>query len=367
MKKVPLARPDHPDDPAALLATLRNIVLSGRWTQGEYAAAFERRVAEYCGSIYAVATNSGTSALEAICEAVGLKEGTEVICPSYTFIATVNAVLLSGARPVFADIDPATFNLDPKEVESKITDKTRAVILVHQFGIPSDAGAFASLCRKQGLVLIEDAACGLGSHYEGKAVGTFGVSGLLSFHPRKILSTGEGGMVLTDNESLSQRVRSFGNHGRTNSDSPTVERMGHNHRMSEFQAALGLWALDRMNDSIERRHHLARRYDEAFCDVPNVRTVHLAKGLEWNYQSYPIRISGGRRNWIAEELRKKGVETSPGPLPSHTHPYIVHLLQPPRLPETEAAYEETLLLPMYAAMEDDDQAYVIQTLRQALG
>jgi perosamine synthetase len=365
-KFVPLSRPDHPDDPSALLATLREIVLSGRWVEGEYATAFEQRVAEECGSIYAIATNSGTSALELICEAAGIGPNDEVICPSYTFVATINAVLAGGARPVFADIDPGTYNLDLRDVERKITPRTKGIVLVHQFGIPADGRAFAELAERNDLVLIEDAACGLGSKYGEKPVGTFSLAGLLSFHPRKVLSTGEGGMILTDDERLAHHARSLGNHGRAMPGRGPSERVGHNFRMSEFQAALGLWALDRLAEGVRRRVSISRRYEEAIGPLEGVSLVREPAGAVWNRQSYPVRIRGERRELIAEALHREGIETSPGPFPAHLHPYIDHMIHPPRLPETERAHGDTLLLPMYAALTEEAQEHVIVSLRAAL-
>ncbi|MFH1018010.1 MAG: DegT/DnrJ/EryC1/StrS family aminotransferase [Pseudomonadota bacterium] len=364
-KSVPLSRPDHPDDPAALLNTLREIVLSGRWTEGEYAKSFEQHVAEDCGSIYAVAANSGTSALEMICEAAEFGEDDEIICPSYTFIATVNAVLGTGAKPVFADIDPLTFNLDLNDVERKLSPKTKGVVLVHQFGIPSDGRMFQEFCKAHHLVLIEDAACGLGSKVRGKCVGTFGLAGLLSFHPRKVLSTGEGGMILTDDEALATRARSIGNHGRSEGAGRTPVRVGHNYRMSEFQAALGLWALDHVAEAVARRVAAAHRYEQALRDVKQTTLIHEPSGTEWNRQSYPVRVPGEVRNLIMEALQKDGIETSPGPLPANLHPFIEHMLHPPRLPETERAHAETILLPMYAAITAEDQERVAASLKLA--
>lgn len=363
-RNVPLARPDHPEDPAALLETLRTIILSGRWTEGEYAASFERRVAEICGTVYAIATNSGTSAQELILAALGLEPGSEVICPSYTFIATVNAILSRGSTPVFADIERETFNLDLADVERRLTRKTRALVLVHQFGIPSDGYRFVDFCKTHNLILIEDGACGLGSKFKEKSIGTFASAGLLSFHPRKVLSTGEGGMVVTDEEALSKRSRSIGNHGREKGK--PAQEVGHNFRMSEFQAALGLWALDRLPEAISRRVAISNRYDEALGPKAAARVVQPRHGALWNRQSYPVRVPGDKREIIANSLRKEGIETSPGPYPAHLHKYIEHMLHPPRLPETEAAYQETLLLPMYAALTPDDQAHVIDTLLRSL-
>ncbi len=361
---IPLSRPDHPDDPAALLTTLREIVLSGRWTQGQYATAFEQRVAELCGSVYAIATNSGTSALDTICAVAGLGPGTQVICPSYTFVATINAVLSVGATPIFADIEPQTYNLDLEDTEAKLTQKTRAILLVHQFGIPADADAFSKFCHQRDLVLIEDVACGLGSKHSEKAIGTFGLAGILSFHPRKVLSTGEGGMILTDDENLAQKARSFGNHGKN------LEKfsqcVGHNFRMSEFQAALGLWALDHVSEAISRRTSLAKRYEEAFRSHHGLSLILERGRTEWNLQSYPVRILEEKRDLIQETLAKEGIETSQGPLPAHMHPYVDALMHPPRLPQTERAYEETLLLPMYAALTYDQQDKVIESLYKAL-
>lgn len=363
--KVPLAKPDHPESPTALLETLREIITSGRWSEGEFATSFEQRVAEISGSIYAVATNSGTSALEGLCEVAGFDAHSEVICPSYTFIATVNPILARRTTPVFADIDLDTFNLNLEEVEAKITSKTKGIVLVHQFGIPANGKAFADLCRKHGLVLIEDAACGLGSTYQEKAVGTFGLAGLLSFHPRKLLSTGEGGMVLTDDADLAARVRSIGNHGRPADRKLPSERIGHNHRMSEFQAAIGLWALDRLDEAKARRKSIAALYRQGLSDL-DLQLVPEPEGTSWNHQSYPIRVSADHRNLIMEKMLAEGVETSSGPLPAHTHPYIEHALHPPRLPKTEQVHGEILLLPMYAAMTSAEQEHVIVTLRNAL-
>ncbi len=363
--KVPLARPDHPESPTALLETLREILTSGRWSEGEFATAFEQRVAEISGSIYAVATNSGTSALEALCEAAGFDAHSEVICPSYTFIATVNPILARKTTPVFADIDLDSFNLNFDEVESKVNSKTKGIVLVHQFGIPANGQEFAELCRKKNLVLIEDAACGLGSFFQEKAVGTFGLAGLLSFHPRKLLSTGEGGMVLTDDEGLADRVRSIGNHGRPSGKKLPSERVGHNYRMSEFQAAIGLWALDRLDEAKARRKSLADRYRQELSPL-DLQLVPEPADREWNYQSYPIRVSAKHRDIIMENLLANGIETSSGPLPAHTHPYIEHLLHPPRLPKTEQVHQEIILLPMYAALKSEEQEHVIVTLRRAL-
>jgi perosamine synthetase len=365
-KSVPLSRPDHPDDPSALLSTLREIVLSGRWVEGEYAKSFEQRVAEECGSVYAVATNSGTSALELICEASGFEPSAEIICPSYTFVATANALLSRNLKPVFADIDLNTFNLDVKDVEKKITSKTRAIVLVHQYGIPAETTVFAELCKSRDLILIEDAACGLGSRDTKKCVGTYGVAGILSFHPRKVISTGEGGMILTDDEKLANLARSLGNHGRKMPDRGASERVGHNFRMSEFQAALGLWALDRMDEAVARRTTISNRYENALGSIDGIELTREPKGTRWNRQSYPIRILGERREMIAQELEKMGIETSPGVHPCNMHPYIDHLLHPPRLAATERAHYETLLLPMYSALKADDQDYVITELTSAL-
>ena len=366
LMKVQLARPDHPADPSALLSTLREIVMSGRWTQGEYASSFEQRVAEACGSIYAVSTNSGTSALEAICQSVGVGLDAEVICPSYTFVATVNAILSSGATPIFAEIDPRTFNMDLKDVEKRITKKTKGIILVHQFGIPADGAMYAAFCKEHGLALIEDAACGMGSTYNGKSVGTFGIAGLLSFHPRKLLSTGEGGMILTDNAEIADQARSIGNHGRPADPTKPSNRVGHNYRMSEFQAALGLWALDHLSEAMARRIAAAKVYDQAFEDISEIKLVTEPPRGVWNRQSYPIRVPGDRRNIIADALRRENIETSYGPIPASVHPYIEHLLHPPRLAVTETIYAETLLLPMHAALTPKEQDHVIATLKKAV-
>ncbi|HLG18929.1 MAG TPA: DegT/DnrJ/EryC1/StrS family aminotransferase, partial [Bdellovibrionota bacterium] len=177
---------------------------------------------------------------------------------------------------------------------------------------------------------------------------------------------GEGGMVLTDREDIAVRARVYGNHGRQRDQGGLAISVGHNYRMSEFHAALGLWALERLGEAIDRRKRAARRYDDALRSMEGVTIILEPGRAEWNRQSYPVRIQGERRERIANELRKKGIETSPGPLPAHIHPYIVASLHPPRLSETESAYEGTLLLPMYAALTENDQSQVIGALQNAL-
>ncbi|MFH1263709.1 MAG: DegT/DnrJ/EryC1/StrS family aminotransferase [Pseudomonadota bacterium] len=365
MTRIPLSKPDHPNEPGALSASLREVILSRRFEEGDLAAAFERRMAEFCGSVFAVATNSGTSALDAICAVTGLTSDVHVICPSYAPTATINALLAAGATPIFADIDPKTYHVSLEEVERRITPKTRAVLLVHQYGIPANGKAFAKFCRERDLVLIEDAGCGLGSRYDGRAIGSFGLAGLVSFHPRKVLSGGEGGMVLTDDESLAARARSFGSIGTPPGNAWSTD-VAAGSRMSEFQAALGHWALDRAEEAISRRTKLAHRYDDTFDSVSGITTFFEPGRGEWNRETYPVRVDGSRRDLVADALRKDGIETSHGLQPAHLHPYIDARMRPPRLPETEAAYAETLLLPMYATLTFEEQDRVIESLVKAL-
>jgi perosamine synthetase len=359
VNRIPLSRPDHPSEPGALLATLREVVLSRRFEEGAFAGEFERRVAEMCGSVFAVATNSGVSAFDAICASTGLASDVHVICPSYAPLSTINAILSAGATPIFADIDPKTYNLSLEDAESRITPRTKAILLVHQYGIPADGKSFAALCRARNLFLIEDAAHGLGSRYDGQAIGSFGVAGLLSFHPRKVLSRAEGGMVLTDDGALAARARSFGA-----GSSAGGSRNGI--RMTEFQAALGHWVLDRTFEATHRRTRLAHRYDDAFRGTSGVTIIYEPGRGEWNRRYYPVRVDGTRRNLVADAMSRDGIETRAGLLPVHMHPYIDARMRPPRLPETEAAYHETLLLPMCATITEEEQDRVIHSLLKAL-
>ena len=268
VKTIPIARPSFgPAEEKAVLEVLR----SGWVSQGPRVAEFERKFAEYVGAAHAVAVSSCTTALHLAFLAAGIKPGDEVLCPSLSFIATANAIVHAGAAPIFVDIDRSTYNMDPSCIERSITPRTRAILVVHQIGLPSPLSEICNIAASHGLMVIEDAACAIGSAYKGRSIGSpHGSMACFSFHPRKILTTGEGGMITTADEKIAARLRKLRQHAMNVSDltrhsssqvvTESYDEVGYNYRMTDIQAAIGLVQLERLDDMLARRRQLASRY-----------------------------------------------------------------------------------------------------------
>ncbi len=290
--KVPITRPWFDDQEASAVAA---VLESGWVSQGPRVEEFEATFAAYVGARYAVATSSCTTALHLALIAGGVRPGDEVLVPTFTFVATANAVEYCGARPVFVDVDLETFNIDPALIEAKITARTRAIIPVHLFGLPADMDPILEIAERHALVVIEDAACGVGSRYHDRHVGTVGLAGCFSFHPRKIITTGEGGMLVTDDAALAARVRSLRSHGAEVSDLerhagngtrlPAFSEVGFNYRMTDVQAAIGLAQMAKLEGVLDSRSELARRYDAALQGVPGLRIPRVPP--EWSTLTSP--------------------------------------------------------------------------------
>jgi dTDP-4-amino-4,6-dideoxygalactose transaminase len=353
---IPIARPLFGAEEEAAVSE----VLRSRWVgQGPKVADFERVLGEYVGAPHAVATSSCTTALHLVFAALGIGAGDEVICPSLSFIATANSIVHAGARPVFAEVDERTFNLMPAKLA--ISPRTKAILLVHQIGLPANIDEFEKIARAHNLHLIEDAACAIGATYHGVRIGgPRGVAACFSFHPRKIISTGEGGMITTRDAALAEKLRRLRTHG-----APTepFDAIGWNYRMSDLQAAVGIVQMKRLDAMLARRRELAARYSAALSDVD---TPVVPSDREHAFQSYVIRVRGGRkrRDAIIAQLDAAGVQTRIGLMAAHIQPAYGE--GRPSLPVTEALADETLALPLFHELGESDQDRVIESLRAAI-
>jgi len=275
-KTVPVARPSFGvAEERAVVEVLR----SGWVSQGPRVAEFERHFAEYVGAREAIAVSSCTTALHLALIVSGVRPGDEVLCPSLSFVATANAIVYAGAKPVFVDIDPFTFNIDPNRVESSITPRTKAILVVHQIGLPCALREISEIASRHGLIVVEDAACAIGSEYEDKRIGSpYSSMACFSFHPRKILTTGEGGMITTADSGVAARMRKLrqhamnvsdlARHGATQVVFESYDEVGYNYRMTDLQAGIGLVQLERLPEMLARRRMLALRYSERLSAIP---------------------------------------------------------------------------------------------------
>jgi dTDP-4-amino-4,6-dideoxygalactose transaminase len=369
---IPITIP-YLDDAEARAAA--EVVRSGWLTQGPRVEQFERALADYCAATHAVAVSSCTTALHLALLALGVGPGDEVVCPSMSFIASANAIRHAGATPVFADVDPRTFNLDPEAAEAAITPRTRAILVVHQIGLPANIDRFQALARRHGVEILEDAACAIGSRYKGRPIGGNGSIACFSFHPRKVISTGEGGMVTTDSESQARRLRLLRQHGMSVSDTvrhsarqviiEEYEELGYNYRLTDIQAAIGLEQLKRLDEIVRLRRGLAARYDRDLAGISWLRTPYVPDWAEPNYQSYAVTLTDDApigRNELMQRLLDAGIATRRGIMLAHRERAYAGLERRPHLPNSEWASDHSLLLPLYPQMTAAEQDRVIDTL-----
>lgn len=351
------------------------VIRSGWVTQGPKVAEFERLVAEYCETEHAVAVSSCTTALHLSLLVLGVEPGDEVICPSMSFIATANSIRHAGATPVFAEIDPQTYNLDPDDVQRWITPRTKAIMVVHQIGLPADMDRFNALGRKHGVKILEDAACAIGSRYQGKPIGGHSELACFSFHPRKIITTGDGGMITTNNAEYAEQLRLLRQHGMSLSDAArhgakqvVIEQylcVGYNYRMTDIQAAVGVEQMKKLDRIIERRQELAQRYNQALADHPWLRPPHVPEYAVPSYQSYAVQLTEDApqsRDELMQRLLDAGIATRRGIMLAHLEPPYANSDSSPQLPHSRQGSERSLLLPLFPTMTDQQQDAVVAAL-----
>jgi perosamine synthetase len=369
--QVPFARPYLPGGEAAAVA---EVIASGWVSQGPRVQAFEEAFAARVGAPEAVATTNCTTALQLALYVSGVGPGDEVIVPSLSFIATANSVWQCGARPVFADVDPRTYNLDPAAAERAITPRTRVIMPVHQLGLPADMDAFLELGERHGLMIVEDAACAIGAGYKGRPIGSLGPLACFSLHPRKVITTGEGGMIAVHDPEVGARLRRLRQHAMDVSDlarhaarEVVVEsypERGFNARMTDMQGALGLCQLQALDDILSRRRYLAARYSAAIAGIPGLSPPYDPLYAKRTWQSYCVRIDPRAALDRAELMRRllaDGIATRRGVMAIHQEGAYPEKPDAP-LPHTEAAARDTLMLPLFADLTEEQQDYVIDRL-----
>lgn len=355
-------------------------VLRSDWiTTGPKVQEFEEAIAAFAGTRAGVAVSNGTAALHAAAYAAGIGPGDEVIVPAMTFAASANCVLYLGGTPVFADVLERSLVIDPAQVEAKLTPRTKAIMAVDYTGHPCDYDALRSIADRHGLLLIADAAHALGAEYKGRKVGTLADLTMFSFHPVKHVTTGEGGMVVTDDPELADRMRIFRNHGISTDARVRAEKgtwyyemvdLGYNYRLTDIQCALGISQLRKLPRALARRRAIAARYDEAFARLPGIEPLSVSPDVRHAYHLYVVRVDPARigmdRDAAFRVLREKGIGVNVHYIPVHLHPYYRTRLgtHTGMCPVAEAAYQRILSLPMYPAMTDADVRRVIDAVGQ---
>ena len=366
-QSIGMSAPDIDErDVAAVVAVLR----SGRLSLGPQAVAFERAVAEWCGVPHAVAVSSGTTALHLIVRGLGLGAGDEVLVPSFTFAASVNAILYEGATPVFVDCEPDTFNLDPRDVARRITSRTRAMLVVDVFGHPADWDAIEDLGRRHDLRLIDDCCEALGADYRGRRLGSLGHAGAFAFYANKQITTGEGGMLVTGDARLAELARSLRNQGRASMGAwLRHEHLGFNYRMSEIAAALGRSQMGRLEEFLARRAAVARLYGERLAGLERVRPPVVRPDVRMSWFVYVVTLAPGLdRDPVMAAMEARGIPVRAYFEPVHLQPYLPAALRPRpgSLPVTESVARRTLALPFHNRLTEQDVDTVVAALGAAL-
>jgi len=366
--KIPLARPDITQkDIDAVVKVLRTPHLS----LGPKLSEFEGKIAEFTGTQYAVAVNSGTSGLHLCVRSLGIQEGDEVITTPFSFVASANVMLYERAQPVFVDIDPETLNIDVSRVEERVGDATRALLPVHVFGYPCDMEPLVEIAVRHHLKIIEDACEAIGAEYNGQKVGTFGDCGVFAFYPNKQMTTGEGGAIVTDDAKIAQACRIMRNQGRESRwlDHP---HLGFNYRISDINCALGIAQLERIHETLDRRERVAQMYHDRLKELDSLRILGSSPSVKRSWFVYVVildeRFTREDRNGIISALGDKGIQTNDYFVPIHLQPFYRKMFGYKRgdFPVAESISDRTIALPFYNYLEETEISYVCEHLEKEL-
>ncbi len=373
---IPIAKPYLAEEEAR---SAYETILTGWVSQGPKVEEFEKKFCEYTGAKYAVAVSNCTTGLHLAMIVSGIGNGDEVICPSLSYIASSNSIKYVNAVPVFAEVKKNTYNIDPAHAERLITDKTKAMLIVHQIGMPADIDSFASLCNKNDLILIEDAACAAGSMYKGKKIGSHSELVCFSFHPRKVITTGEGGVITTSNKEhyirlklLRQHAMSVNNIERHQSDKIIFEdhlELGYNYRMTDIQAAVGISQLKRLDWLIDERRKIALRYINELKNIDCINLPLEEDGYFSNYQSFSIYLKKNSpisRDELMQKLLDNGIASRRGITTAHRETAYKIIYRGVSLPVSEELSDNSIIIPLFVPMSSEEIEHVIKTLKTFL-
>tara|TARA_B110000285_G_scaffold223340_1_gene278695 strand:+ start:1454 stop:2578 length:1125 start_codon:yes stop_codon:yes gene_type:complete len=374
MKNIPIAKPYLGVEEAD---AAHKTILSGWVTQGPKVAEFEEIFGSYVGSKYAVAVSNCTTALHLAMIVARVKADDEVICPSMSYIATANCIKYVGAKPIFAEVNE-DYNLDIEDVRSKITPRTKAILIVHQIGMPADIDAFKTLCDEKGLVLIEDAACAIGSEYKGNKIGSHSDLVCFSFHPRKVITTGDGGMISTSRKDYYERLKLLRQHAMSVNDRVRHEsnkiifedhlEVGYNYRMTDIQASVGIEQIKKLDFIFSERRKIAATYIKALKHIDCIQLPIEKEGYKSNYQSFSILIKESSpisRNDLMQKLLDQGISTRRGIMTSHRETAYKNSSSF-NLPISEKMADNNILIPLYYPMSDEEVNYVINCIKEII-
>jgi len=365
--KVPLSKPDvTARDRQEVLKVLKTNFLS----LGTKFVEFEKRIADFSGTKYAIAVNSGTSGLHLIIKALGIGQGDEVITTPFSFISSSNCILYEGAKPVFVDIDENTLNIDPEKIEKKITSKTKAILAVDVFGRPAEWDKILEIAKKHSLSIIEDSAEALGSELRGVRCGGFGDAAIFSFYPNKQITTGEGGIIITNNEKIADLCHSMANQGRKVSGGKWLEhvRLGYNYRLDEMSCALGISQLSRIKEVMKKREATVKMYNKKLKVMPEIETPTFESSKKISWFVYVVRIPeklAAKRDWIISEMANVGIQCSNYFYPIHLQPLYMERFgtREGMFPVTESVGRRTIALPFFNNIKEKEIDFVVSNLK----